>query len=84
VMNDCETLSIPKLNKRAIIKQILARWLRLAFPAYFIVLFIMFVYLYLGSGPAFSNVVLYNMIDPLKKYWWSIFLFIQNVYPWEL
>ena len=31
------TMNIPRLSKRALCKQILARWLRLAFPIYFVV-----------------------------------------------
>lgn len=65
VMNDCETLSIPKLNKRAVLKQILTRWLRLAFPAYFIVLFTMYMFIFFGSGPVFTDVIKYNLVYPL-------------------
>ncbi len=82
-MNDCETLSIPKLNKRAILKQILTRWLRLALPAYFVVLFTLNMLLYFGSGPVFSDVIQYNLVSPLHEYWWSIVLFVSNVLPWE-
>lgn len=83
MVNDCETLSIPKLNKRAILKQIITRWLRLAFPAYFIVLFTLYMFVYFGSGPVFSNVIKYNLVQPLYDYWWSIFLFVENVFPWD-
>ena len=82
-MNDCETLSIPKLNKRAMIKQIITRWLRLAYPTYFVVLFTLYMLMFFGSGPVFSDVINYNFITPLRKYWWSIIFFVSNVFPWE-
>ena len=63
-------------------KQVLARWLRLAFPTYILVLFTLSMYIFLGSGPAFYNVINSNIIAPLKAYWWTIILFIQNVSPW--
>jgi hypothetical protein len=80
-IQDCETLSVPKLNKRTLSKQILARWLRLAFPTYIIVLFTLSMYIYLGSGPAFYNVINFNIISPLEKNWWTIMLFVQNFLP---
>jgi hypothetical protein len=64
-VHDCETLAIPKLNMRALIKQILARWLRLAFPTYLIVFFSLFMFLYFGSGPVFTNVIMTGLITPL-------------------
>lgn len=75
-IQDCETLSIPKLNKRTLSKQILARWLRLAFPTYIIVLFTLSMFIFVGSGPQFMQVINYNILDPLKNYWWTILLFI--------
>lgn len=62
-------------------KQVLARWLRLAFPTYIIILFTLSMYIYLGAGPAFYNVINYNIISPLKEYWWVIVLFVQNLLP---
>jgi hypothetical protein len=75
-LQDCETLAIPKLNKRAMIKQVLARWLRLAFPTYLIVFFTFFMFLYLGSGPVFTNTINNILIKPLEESWWGILLFI--------
>jgi len=40
------------------------------------------MYIYIGDGPAYYNVVDYNIIGPLKHYWWAFFLFVQNVVPW--
>lgn len=60
----------------------LARWLRLAFPTYIIVLFTLSMYIYLGSGPAFYNVIDFNIITPLEYNWYIIILFIQNFLPW--
>ena len=56
--------------------------MRLAFPTYIIVFFTLSMYLLMGSGPAFYNVINYNIVDPLKSYWWTILLFVQNMYPW--
>ena len=81
-MRDCETLCIPILNKRTLTKQIIARWLRLAFPNYLIVLFTITMYIFIGSGPAFYNVISFNILDPLKERWWTIMLFISNFLPW--
>jgi len=75
-------MSVPKLNKRTLPKQVLARWLRLAFPTYIIVLFTLSMFIYLGSGPAFYNVIDYNIITPLEEHWWVIMLFMQNFLPW--
>jgi hypothetical protein len=80
-MQDCESMSVPKLNKRTLLKQVLARWLRLAFPTYIIVLFTLSMYVYLGSGPAFYSVINYNIIEPLSKHWFEILLFVQNFLP---
>ena len=41
------------------------------------------MFIYTGDGPAFFNVVNFNIIGPLKEYWWTFFLFVQNVVPWE-
>lgn len=50
-IHDCETLSTPKLNKRTLGKQILARWLRLAFPTYILLLFTLSMYVDLEADP---------------------------------
>ncbi len=63
--------------------QIIARWLRLAFPTYIIVFYTLSMFIYTGDGPAFYEVVEHNIIEPLREYWWTIILFIQNVKPWE-
>ena len=76
LIQDCETLSVPKLNIKTMVKQVLARWLRLAFPTYIIILFTLSMYIYIGSGPDFYNVINFNIIAPLKQYWWSIVFFI--------
>jgi hypothetical protein len=75
-LQDCETLAIPKLNKRAMIKQVLARWLRLAFPTYLIVFFTLFMFLHLGSGPVYTKAITDTLIKPLEFSWWGILLFI--------
>ena len=82
-LQDCETMAIPKLNKRAMVKQVLARWLRLAFPTYIIVFFTLFMFQTLGSGPVFTNAITNTLIIPLQTSWWGILLFIQNVHPWN-
>ena len=71
------------LTARSVLYQIIARWLRLAFPTYIIVLFTLSIFVYTGNGPAFYNVVEFNIIRPLEQYWWSIYLFVQNVIPWN-
>ena len=38
---------------------------------------------FFGSGPVFYDVISYNLIDPLRQYWWSIILFVSNVLPWD-
>lgn len=53
--------STVQLNYKEIAKHIINRWMRLAFPTYIIVFFTMFVFSYLGSGPAFNYINEYQL-----------------------
>lgn len=69
-------LQTSKLTKIVIVKNILARWLRLAFPTYIILFFSMTLFNYLGNGPCFPHENNKNLQEPLGKYWWSIVFFV--------
>lgn len=47
----------------------------------FIILFMTF-FLYIGDGPVWVRLVS-EAIDGCKEHWWSHFLFIGNLYPWD-
>lgn len=64
------------------IKKILVRFLRLALPLVFVLLFYSFVWEHLGTGPQWSAVVDKNA-DLCKSSMWKNLLFIQNFYPFE-
>ena len=40
------------------------------------------MYIYIGSGPAFYNVIDFNIIQPLNDEMWAIIFFVQNLLPW--
>eukprot|EP00347_Sterkiella_histriomuscorum_P019610 403340973 len=80
---DDQQQSIPRLNKNSLMKQILARWLRLAFPTYLIVLFSVTLFPYIGAGPTFTYVYNLQLQNQLKQKWWTLLLFIQNWVPWN-
>ncbi|CDW90007.1 UNKNOWN [Stylonychia lemnae] len=81
-LSDEQQQNIPKLNIKTLIKLIFARWLRLSFPTYLLVLFTAFLFKQLGTGPAFPYIQKHNMQDGLDNYWWTFLVFIQNLYPW--
>lgn len=48
-----KSMNVPRLSKRALGLEILARWLRLAFPTYLVVLIAAALFPYMSSGPTF-------------------------------
>jgi len=79
ITNNC----IPRLNKRALLKQILGRWVRLAIPAYLLILFTATIFPFLGSGPSFMYIYQQDLLLGMQEYWYSWLLFIQNWTPWN-
>jgi len=78
-LNQCKeqvTSSIPRLTKRSLLKQVLARWLRLAIPTYIILIFALTLFSFFGSGPAFPYQNENFLQGPLRQDWWAIVLFI--------
>eukprot|EP00347_Sterkiella_histriomuscorum_P010014 403339018 len=74
---------VQRLTKKQLVKQILGRWLRLAFPTYIVMIFLMTLFNFFGTGPSFTYQNENYLQKPLREYWWTIILFIQNVYPWQ-
>ena len=61
----------------------LHRYLRLT-PTYaFVVFFWWFMTTYLADGPYYSTVVNTLQAQHCEKYWWTNFLYINNLYPWK-
>lgn len=42
-------------------------------------LFAMYVWPHIGTGPIWNNYV--NLMKPCNQYWWTTFLYINNLYP---
>lgn len=65
------------------VKLILGRWFRLAFPTYLVLLFASTVFVYLGSGPIYISNSQQNLQNLVEEYWWTILFFISNLVPWN-
>mmetsp|Transcript_1326 Transcript_1326/g.1443 ORF Transcript_1326/g.1443 Transcript_1326/m.1443 type:complete len:620 (-) Transcript_1326:12-1871(-) len=59
------------------------RYYRLIFPLVFITGSAMFVFKYLGDGPFYRR-SWDNMTNSCNSYWWTNFLFINNLHPWQM
>lgn len=69
-------------NKTLWLKKIVKRYIRLAVPLAFVLLFYAYVWEHLGTGPQWSAVVDKNA-ELCKHNMWRNLLFIQNFYPVE-
>ena len=59
------------------------RYLRLT-PVYaFVVFFYWFLLKQLGNGPTYGGLSSYFQ-ERCDKYWWTNFLYINNIYPWKI
>lgn len=59
------------------------RYLRLT-PVYAFVLFLVWTLMaQLGNGPRYSPAAV-PQVENCENYWWTNFLYINNLYPWEL
>ena len=59
------------------------RYLRLT-PVYaFVVFFYWFLLSQLGNGPTYYGLSTYFQ-EKCEKYWWTNFLYINNLYPWKI
>ncbi len=63
--------------------QIAGRWLRLALPAYLLILFTATIFPFFAMGPSFLYLYDTTMLNGIHKYWWTWLLFIQNWVPWS-
>ena len=59
------------------------RWWRLIFPLVIVTLVGMYIIPYLIRGPL-SQSYIYMINKNCYKYWWTNFIFINNLYPWDL
>jgi len=59
------------------------RYYRLIFPVLFIMFFAMYVFPFMGSGPAFRS-EMGSLFDNCNSYWWSNLLFINNFIPFGM
>jgi peptidoglycan/LPS O-acetylase OafA/YrhL len=69
------------LSKLSLAKQVLARWVRLAFPAYFVLLIALNITPLLASGPVYMYFNQRDILEEIEKNWWSYLIMINNVYP---
>jgi hypothetical protein len=76
-------MNVPRLSKRALGRQILARWLRLAFPTYLVVLISVALFPYLNNGPMFEFFYDHYVKQQVGTYWWTYILFISNLVPFN-
>lgn len=60
------------------------RYYRLIFPLVFVTLFTMYIMRYIGDGPMNRNLWDGLTMKNCNKYWWTNFLFINNLYPWDM
>jgi len=59
------------------------RYYRLIFPVVFVTGVATFLVQYLGNGPYYKNG--FNLFtSKCSTYWWTNFLFINNLYPWKI
>jgi peptidoglycan/LPS O-acetylase OafA/YrhL len=59
------------------------RYFRLIFPIVFVTGFSMFLIKYLGTGPYYVRN--WDVLNRTwETYWWNNFLFINNLYPWDM
>jgi len=61
----------------------MGRWVRLALPAYLLIMFAATIFPYFGAGPAFLYIYRETLQEGIQEYWWSWLLFIQNWAPWS-
>lgn len=59
------------------------RYYRLIFPVLFVEGFAIYLFKHLGDGPYYPQVA-GGLADICDKYWWSNFLFINNLVPWVM
>ena len=57
------------------------RFYRLVPAILALTLIALFLFIHFGGGPIFYASARTGVVEPCEKYWWSNFLFIQNLYP---
>lgn len=60
------------------------RYLRLAIHLLFCTLFIIGIVPFIGTGPNWKTMEEIYYEKPCGKYWWSNFLFLNNLVPWAM
>ena len=54
-------------------------------PSYlFVILILMYIYVYFGSGPMWTLLPRSTMFSSCNKYWWTNILYINNFYPTKI
>ena len=76
-------LMIPKLKNQSIKNFVMIyfhRFFRLIPTLALFIAFILTFMMFTGSGPVFDQIHFF-LIEPCKKYWWTILIFVNNFYP---
>ena len=75
-----------KNGRFPVITYYLHRYLRLTMVYAFLLFFWWTLTVHLGNGPTWNKVagVDSNLQNNCEKYWWTNFLYINNLYPWGL
>ena len=69
-------------NFKSFVMIYIHRYVRLLFVLGFMLLFIMFMFQYLTSGPQSDTFINVLIRENCQNYWWTTLLMINNLHPW--